>query len=82
MGFSGFRNSWSEMFCKTYVLKNFAKFIGKHLRQSLFLLKKGPQLYLKKDPGQVLFSEFCKIFMNVFFCRTPPTTAFLGCGRG
>ena len=34
-----FRNSRPEMFCKKGVLRNFAKFIGKHLCQSLFFNK-------------------------------------------
>ena len=32
-----FRSSRPEVFCKKAVLKNFAKFTGKHLRQSIFL---------------------------------------------
>ena len=33
------RSSRPEVFCKKDVLKNFAKFTGKHLRQSLFFNK-------------------------------------------
>ena len=33
------RSSLPEVFCKTGVLKNFAKFIGKHLSPSLFFNK-------------------------------------------
>ena len=33
------RSSRSEVFCKKGVVKNFAKFIGKHLCQSLFFNK-------------------------------------------
>ena len=33
-----FRSSGSEVFCKKGVLRNFAKFTGKHLYQSLFLI--------------------------------------------
>ena len=33
------RSSRPEMFCKKGVLRNFAKFTGKHLRQSLFFNK-------------------------------------------
>ena len=34
-----FRSSRSEVFCKKVVLRNFAKFTGKHLCQSLFFNK-------------------------------------------
>ena len=33
------RSSHPEVFCKNGVLKNFAKFTGKHLCQGLFLIK-------------------------------------------
>ena len=33
------RSSRPEVFCKKGVLRNFAKFTGKHLRQSLFFNK-------------------------------------------
>ena len=50
------------MFCKKRVPRNFAKFTGKHLCQSLFL--NGLQLYLKNSLAQ-LFS--CEISKNTFF---------------
>ena len=34
-----YRSSRPEVFCKRGVLRNFAKFTGKHLRQSLFFNK-------------------------------------------
>ena len=34
-----YRSSRPEVFCKRFVLRNFAKFAGKHLFQSLFLNK-------------------------------------------
>ena len=46
-----FRSSRSEVYCKKGVLKNFAKFTGKHLSQSLFLNKVAglrPATLLKK----------------------------------
>ena len=46
-----FRSSCPEVFYKKGVLKNFAKFIGKHLCQSLFFNKVaglGPATLLKK----------------------------------
>ena len=38
--FFNFRSSRTEVFCKKDALRNFAKFTGKHLCQSLTLLKK------------------------------------------
>ena len=38
-GYSPDRSSRPEVFCKKSVLRNFAKFTGKHLRQSLFFNK-------------------------------------------
>ena len=43
-----YKNSGPEVFCEKAVLRNFAKFTGKHLYQSLFLTKLqawGLQLY-------------------------------------
>ena len=55
---------------KTSVLKNFAKFIGKHLCRSLFFNKVAdlkPATLLKKEtPTQVFSCEFCEIFKNTF----------------
>ena len=34
-----FRSSHSEVFCNIGVLRNFAKFTGKHLRQGVFFNK-------------------------------------------
>ena len=62
-----FKSSRPETFCKKDALKNLAKFTGKHLCQSLFL---------KKETLVQLFScEFCEIFKNAFFYRTPPLAA-------
>ena len=47
------RSSHPKVFCKKDVLRNFPKFTGKHLYQSLFLNKL--QLYLKKDSGTGVF---------------------------
>ena len=45
---------------KKRIFKNFPKFTGKHLCQSLFFNKvAGLKLYLKKALAQVLSSEFC-----------------------
>ena len=37
--FSSNRSNGAEVFCRKVVLRNFAKFTGKHLRQSLLLIK-------------------------------------------
>ena len=71
------RSSHLEVFCKKGVLRNFAKFTGKNLCQSLFFNKVAglrPQVrnFIKKEtPVQVLFSEICKISKNSFLYRTP-----------
>ena len=53
-----FRSSHPEMFCKKAALRDFPKFTGKHLCQSLFITKvagQGWQLYSKRDPGTGVF---------------------------
>ena len=81
------RSSRPEVFCKKGVLRNFAKFTGKHLCQSLFFNKVAdlrPATLLKKDSGnfikkktltQVFPCEFCDISKNTFSYRTPPVAA-------
>ena len=71
------RSSRPEVFYKIGVLKNLAKFIGKHLCQSLFFNKNADVVcnYIKKETlAQVFFCEFCEIFKNTFFYRTPSVT--------
>ena len=54
-----------EVFCKKGVLRNFVKFTGKHLRQSLRLQ---PCNFIKKETlAQVLSCEFYKISKSTFF---------------
>ena len=58
-----FRSSRPEMFCKKAVLRDFPKFTGKHLCQSLFITKvggQGRQFYLKRDPGTGVSCESAK----------------------
>ena len=72
------RSSCPEVFYKKSVLRNFAKFIGKHLCQSL-------ELYLKRDSGrnfmkkenlaQMVSCEFCGISKKTFYYRTPLVAA-------
>ena len=57
------RSSHLDVFCKKGVLKNFAKFAGKHLCQSLFFNKVGN--FIKKETlAQVFSCEFCDIFIE------------------
>ena len=72
-----FRSSRPEVFCKKGVHRNFAKFTGKHLCQSLFFNKVAvPATLLKKNTLEQVFScEFCEISKNAFCYRTPLVTA-------
>ena len=66
-----YRSSRQEVFYKKSVLRNFAKFTGKHLCQS-------PDAYnfIKRETlAQVLSCEFCEISKDTFSCRTPPVAA-------
>ena len=61
------RSSLPEVFCKKGALRNFLKFTGKHLCQSLF--------FKKEALAQVSPCEFCEISKNIFSYRTLPMTA-------
>ena len=55
---------------KKVILKNFANFMGKYLRWSLFLIKLqfwGSAALLNKTPTQVLSCEIRKTFKNNCF---------------
>ena len=76
------RSSRPELLCKKGILKNFAKFIGKHLCQShLFNKITGLRSlsllnFIKKETlAQVFSCEFCEIFKNNNFYRTPLVAA-------
>ena len=64
------------MFCKKGVLRNYAKFTGKHLRQSLFFnkvagLRPEASNFTKEEAVAFVFScEFCEISKNTFSYRT------------
>ena len=62
---------YSEVFCKKSVLRNFAKFTGKHLRQSLFFDKVAglrPVTLLKKRLWHSCFPvNFAKFLRTPFF---------------
>ena len=72
------RSSPPEVFCKKDVLRNFAKFTGKHPCQSLFLNKVADPRSAslsKESLAQVFFCEFCEISKNTVFKRTLPVVA-------
>ena len=71
-----------EVFYKKDDLKNFAKFTGKHLcrlakPQASDHATTGlrPATLLKKRLAQIFSCDFCEIFKNTFFNRTPPMAA-------
>ena len=70
-----YRSSRAEVFCKKGILRNFAKFTGKHLCQSLFLKKivgPRPAILLKRRLWHRYFpANFAK------FLRTPFLTEHL-----
>ena len=73
-----FCRSIHPVFCKKSVLRDFAKFTGKHMFQSLLINKvegQGRQLYSKRDPGIGVSCEFCEISKNIFFDKTPLVAA-------
>ena len=62
----GSRSSRPTVFCEKGVLRNFAKFTGKHLCQSLFFNKF--LFFIKKETLAQTFScEFYEISKNTFF---------------
>ena len=61
------------MFYKKSLLKNFAKFTGKHLNQNLFF--DSPAIFFKKALAHVFSSEHCKISKSSFFTEYLRTTA-------
>ena len=80
-----FRSSRLEVFCRKGVLRNFAKFIGKHLCQSFFFDKVAglrSATLLKKRLWHRFFScDFCEISKNTFFYRTPLVAASVFCNQ-
>ena len=52
---SDYRSSRPEVLCKKVVLRNFAKFKGKHQCQSLFFNKVALQASGLRDPGTGVF---------------------------
>ena len=68
------RSGCPDVFCKKGVLRNFTKFTGKHLCQSLFF-NKACNFIKKEDLAQVFSCEFYEISKNTFFYRTPLAAA-------
>ena len=61
-----------EVFYKKGVHRNFTKFTGKHLCQSIFFNKvAGLCNFIKKETlAQVFYCEFCEISNNTFLTGT------------
>ena len=73
-----FRNSRPEVFCKKGVLRNFSKFAGKHLCQSLSFNKVAvlrPATLLKKGLSYRYFPVIWEISKNTFSYRKPLVAA-------
>ena len=74
------RSSRPEVFCKKGVLRNLAKFTGKHLCQSLFFKKVAglrPETLLKKRLWHGCFPvNFVELLRTPFFKRTPLDDCF------
>ena len=75
------RSSRTEVFRKKGILRNFAKFTGKHLCQSLFFNKvagnQACNIIKKESLVQVFSCEFCGVSKNTFSNRTHPVAAFV-----
>ena len=72
------RSSHQRCSVEKGVLRNFAKFTGKHLCQSLFFNKVAGLAcnFIKKETlAQVFSCEFCEISKNTFFTEHLWTTA-------
>ena len=76
--FAKYRSSHQRCSIKKCVLRNFTKFTGKHLRQSLFFNEVTGQAcnYIKKETlAQVFSCEFWEIYKSTFFTEHLWTTA-------
>ena len=69
------RSGRPEVFCKKGVLRNFTKFKGNHLCQSLFFNKVDCNFIKKETLARVFSCEFCGISKNTFFNGTPLVAA-------
>ena len=79
IGLSNVRSSHWRCSVIQGVLRNFAKFTGKRLRQSLIFNKVAGwclELIKEETLAQVFSCEFCKISKNTLYYRTPPDSCF------
>ena len=80
------REKHPKVFCKKGVLRDFAKFKGKHTcpRISFLIKLQAPACnFIKKETlAQVFSREFRKISKNTFSYITPPEAASVWCFRG
>ena len=79
IGLSNVRSSHWRCSVIQGVLRNFAKFTGKRLRQSLIFNKVAGwclELIKEETLAQVFSCEFCKISKNTLYYRTPPDNCF------
>ena len=74
------RNSCSQVFYRKAVLRNLAKFTGKHLCKNLFFNKVAalnPSTVLEKRLWHRCFPvNFAQFFKNIFYYTTPLVAAF------
>ena len=67
------------VFCREVVLRNFTKFTRKIKCEGLFFNKiagsRPPTLLKKETLAQMFSCEFCEIYKNTYFYRTPPVVA-------
>ena len=76
LGIVSSRSSCPEVFCKKGILRNSAKFTGKHLCQSPSFNNVTGSGLQKKAVTQVFSCEFCKISKNTFFYKIRPVAVF------
>ena len=69
------RSSHLDLLCKIGVLRNFPKFAGKHLCQSLFFVPQACNFIKQELLAQVFSCEFCEISKKSFLHRTPLVAA-------
>ena len=69
------RSSHWRCYVRKGVLRNFAKFTGKHLRQSLVYQPETCNIYKKETLAQQFSREFCEISENTFFTEHLLATA-------
>ena len=71
-----FRSSFPEVFCEKRILKNFAKFTGKHLCHSLFFNKIACSFIKKRLWYRCFPVNFVKFLKTPFFHKTAPGDCF------